>query len=771
VTFFDRSEYRGVLQQPMANPRQPDALIYRFDDVVVDCGTFQVLKAGEPRTLAPRAFDLLVHLIENRDRVIEKQECFDQVWKDVFVSDNALTKAVKEVRRALGDDADSPHYIETVPKRGYRFIADLRPLDRIDQSAGKPPGIAAPDSVAGQQRYADGKPAATIPEKAPASGARARPGRALFAAAIVACLAAMVVLVIWRTRPSAVGREAVALRTRQITNWTGLDAFPALSPDGNSVAYSSDHGGKFEIYVRPLTPGARELQLTSDGQENFQPAWSPDGTLVAYHSKNRGGIWAVPASGGVARQLTEFGSRPAWSPDGSVIAFQSYPLTDLGATSVGALPPSILWTVAVQGGGLTPITQVGEPRGGHGAPAWSRDGKRLAFVSYDGASTNVCTISAGGGDLKTFTDGKRWVYDPVFSPDSTCIYYGGVSERGNFVLYKIRLSPKDGSALGEPVEIANTGLARIKNLTISTDGSKLAYCAPAMKGKIASVSPSDSSGQGALESGVGRTEPVALTRDASYRKGIIRFSPDGRKIAYVEFIGGTSQDIWVMDADGGNPTQLTSDPAVDWCPSWFPDSDRIAFQSDRGGRDMTWIVSLNSGRESLLLDAGQDVGWPVLSPDGKRLAFNSAKSGTINIWTVGVEGGPTEQLTFDEETMGWPSWSPDGKTIALQVKRGDDTHVMVMPAGGGSPTQLTFDRGQSWPYSWSPDGDKIAFAGFREGCWNVWWVSRSTKQQKRLTNYSGRSSYVRYPSWSPLGDRIVYEYAETAGNIWLMELK
>jgi Tol biopolymer transport system component len=105
------------------------------------------------------------------------------------------------------------------------------------------------------------------------------------------------------------------------------------------------------------------------------------------------------------------------------------------------------------------------------------------------------------------------------------------------------------------------------------------------------------------------------------------------------------------------------------------------------------------------------------------------------------------------------------------MKRGDDTHVMVMPSGGGSLKQLTFDRGQSWMHSWSPDGDKVAFAGFRDGRWNVWWVSLSTMRQKQVTNYTKLNAYVRYPAWSPLGNQIVYEYAETTGNIWMMEFK
>ncbi|NOT62824.1 MAG: hypothetical protein HOP19_21660, partial [Acidobacteria bacterium] len=131
-----------------------------------------------------------------------------------------------------------------------------------------------------------------------------------------------------------------------------------------------------------------------------------------------------------------------------------------------------------------------------------------------------------------------------------------------------------------------------------------------------------------------------------------------------------------------------------------------------------------------------------------------------------------KQLTFDVEMMGFPTWSPDGRWLAVEMKRGDDRHLAVVPSdGSGAPEQLTFARGQSWPGGWSPDGDKIAFAGQRDGVWNIWWISRRTKRQQQLTRYTAPNGYVRYPAWSPRGNQIVFEYAETTGNVWLMDLK
>jgi len=143
----------------------------------------------------------------------------------------------------------------------------------------------------------------------------------------------------------------------------------------------------------------------------------------------------------------------------------------------------------------------------------------------------------------------------------------------------------------------------------------------------------------------------------------------------------------------------------------------------------------------------------------------------MNLWLYSMADGSAKQLTFDQESLGFPSWSPDGKWIAAELKRKDDTYVVLIPVDGGELIQLNSDRGQSWPGSWSVDGDKITFAGCRKGVWNIWWISCTTKQQGRLTNYSRQNAFVRYPTWSPRGDQIVYEYAELNGNIWLAEVK
>jgi Tol biopolymer transport system component/serine/threonine protein kinase len=682
------------------------------------------------------------------------------------VSPETPAELVRVVNKALRKDRDERY-------QGVKdLLLDLKTLKeeldfkaKLDRSTPADTARSNSDSAASVATSVVPLPRSTGPQSSVIDHVRNSKVAVVLAVLFLGSLAAGLYLYLTRNRPTINlsmqqpgSREL--LRGTQVTSWAGLDCYPSFSSDGNSIAYSSDRNGSFEIYVKQLTAGGREVQLTSDGSENMQPAWSPDGKLIAYSSKKRGGIWIVPALGGTAKQLTETGSYPSWSSDGSHIAYQSGGIgDDLGAIASGALLPSTIWSIPAQGGEAKQITQVGNPAGGHGSPAWSPDGMHIVFGSYDPEKTEVWIVSAAGDQPKRVSRG----YDPVYSPDGKYIYFASFGRNLNYGLSKIQIS-ETGDPVGDAAEIVGTGTGRYKHLTISADGRRIAYGSLAVNSNIWSVPLSSKTSEAT-------GEPIALTRDTSYRNSSPAISPDGTRIAYHVIRVGTQADVYIMNADGSNPVQLTTNPDRDERPSWFPDGQQIAFLSRRDGHDEMWATSLQSGRERKLFSVNQDITFPQLSPDGKQIVFNSKKSGTTNLWKVPIEGGEPKALTLDKESAGFGCWSRDSKYIAFETKRGDDNFLTMIEVASGNAVQLNFTRGQSWPFSFSPDGDKIGFAGFRNNAWNVWWFSRSTREERQLTHYKKLNAFVRYPSWSPSGNQIVYEYAETTGNIWMIDLK
>jgi Tol biopolymer transport system component/DNA-binding winged helix-turn-helix (wHTH) protein len=730
--------------------------LYKFDDVTVDCENFHVQKQGKDITLTPRAFDVLILLLQSRGQVIEKQEFFERIWKGTFVTDNALTKIIKEIRHTLDDNVSAPRYIETVPKRGYRFIAEVTEnggANHIEPLTASTKHLQSDDNEAGAQ---DSFPKADAAREFEPKANRFFARKLSVALAILALTAAGIWFFYSQYQSPVVGVRKV----EQITTWSGLDFYPSISPDGNTIAFSSDRTGSFEIYVKQIIAGAKEVQITSDGAGNFHPAFSPDGNLLAYYSRKRGGIWIVPVTGGAPKQLTEFGGSPAWSPDGKTIAFANGNHL-LDPTGRNANSPETLWLVAVESGEEPRrLTQPNSPAGGHSSPNWSPDGRRIVFDTNDPSFSEVWSVSANGDDLKKLSGDLAFATDAVYAPEGKSVFF--VANIGSS-LYQVNLSPV-GDAIGEPVKIYDVSNSRIRSLSVAAKANRIAYSAMTLSSNLWSISvnPGGDTVQG---------ESIDLTQSANTRNTQPAFSPDGKQIAYAAYDAANHLQIWTMNADGRNKTQITSGEQC-FSPSWFPDGKRIAFRSERGNQINVSSVTIEGAKVKNLFELDHSTNVVRLSPDGRQFAFSSTRNGGVaNIWLSSTDGSEQKQLTFDKIRAGFPTWSPDGKWIIFEKEDGSADQMAVVPIGDGEPVQLTLSNDKSWSWSSSPDGDKILFAGERDDIWNVYWLSLATKQQKQLTNFTKPNSYVRYPAWSPLRNQIVYEYAETTGNIWIADFK
>ena len=299
----------------------------------------------------------------------------------------------------------------------------------------------------------------------------------------------------------------------------------------------------------------------------------------------------MPARGGPPRQIAATGSKPAWSPDGRRIAFQTDEHADMSPVGFGAQSGSTIAIVNADGTGVRAMTRAGQPIGGHAAPAWSPDGRFLAFTVFDnGAASGLWLGLDRVGRPDQVVAGAK-LYEAAFAPDGSSIYAAG---GGDAFISRIPFDAQKGSAAGPQTLMPIAGVPGVRGLSISRDGRRLWLSGVSLSSQLYSQSI-DSAG-----TPVGRA--VALTDDTSRRNSLPAISPDGSKVAYMSSRRGERPNVWLMDIDGGNPVQLTADETADNHPRWLPDGRRVAFLSVRDGEGGIWAIDVTTRREERLFD-------------------------------------------------------------------------------------------------------------------------------------------------------------------------
>ncbi len=712
---------------------------------MLDLDTYRLERGGVALTLEPKAFNLLALLISRPGHLFTKQEIFEALWADTAVTDHALTRVVAQLRRVLGDDVRQAVYLETVPTRGYRWIH----------------AIETEDSVA---------PAGLVPVPAEQPNWISR-----LSMAVIGLAAALMLGWVIRNAVAEAGTPAAEIAWPvQLTTHRGLDFQPAFSPSGDAVAFVSDRSGALEVYVRSLGGNATDTPLTTDGGQNVQPAWSPDGHTIAFHSYRRGGVWTVPARGGVARQLAAAGSRPAWSPDGRQIVFQSDEHTDASPNGFGAQLGSTLWITGIDGDHPRPLTRADLPPGGHSSPAWSPNGRFVAFTVYDGGPSNgVWVVDVKSGEAWALRAGRR-AYESVFARDGSAIFVAG----GDSLITRLPLDAATGRLNGRPEVLPIPGVPGVRGLSVSPDGLRLAFAGLTLDSQIwrQPIHPDGSPAAPASP----------LTGDTSRRNSAPSVSPDGRRVAYVSTRRGEMSNIWVMNIDGGSPIQITASKTPESQPAWSRDGARVAYLSSRAGVGGLWTIDLATRREQQLMPLGppdgqtRPPGWLgelQLSPSMSRLAFSltTPSTGRRRIYVSGTDRLVPSAVGPASASAGYPAWSPDERYLAVEVKESGapgsgSVQAGVIEVASGALRVLTGVRGQTWVRSWSPDGRYLAVAALRDGLWSLRAIDAASGQEREMLSPVSPRVFVRYPDWSPRGDSVVFERGEMHANIWTVAL-
>ncbi len=700
---------------------------YRFADVALDVERFDVTRNGRRLALEPKAIEVLRFLVERPGRLVTKDEILDGVWADVAVTPNAVTRVIAQLRRELGDDATAPRLIETVPTRGYRFIADVRHEPASDASDAVP--VPPPVVVA------------AAPASAPAELRPAPRRRAVIATlvALAACVGAALWMVAGRgadARPEAGGLTAI--------DAGGSVLAATFSPDGRWLAVVSDGTGDFEIAVRDLRTGTSR-PVTADGMRNVHPVWSPDSASIAYHSSLRRGIWVIGRDGGAARQVAATGSRPAWSPDGEWIAFQ----TDEWV-SEWAQPGSHIMIVPASGGEARPLTRAGDPPGGHWQPLWSPDGTAIYFASSRNGPIDFWSVRVRDGLLTKRAD--SWTYHVrQLTPGPTGVSAWVVEWplAGNRL---VRVGVGD-QATGAPLaaDVVIPSLPEAARAVSIAPGGRLAALVLIRPRQHIWTVPVTSAGA-----------PAGAPRQLR-PGGHPAISPDGRRIAY-----DTGAEIRVMDVDGANDRSVLSGGRRVLYPTW--QSNRRLFAMRRIGLSPYLVeADLETGVVTERLPLPEAATFPRVAPDGDTVVatlgepLNTVGRGSLSRGTFGV------WPLFDG--YAFPVWSPDGRQLALEKKEGAHMPMYLGEVATGTARRVSPAIGQFWPGAFSPDGRRVALSTLGDrGVWNIETLDPATGARTPVITETDPEVTTRYPSWSPRGDLIAYDRTDVRGTLYLVEL-
>jgi Tol biopolymer transport system component/DNA-binding winged helix-turn-helix (wHTH) protein len=594
---------------------------YRFDDFELDVQNLRLTAGGDDCSLEPKSFRLLQFLIENHGRTVPKDEIVAAVWPDTFVSDNSITRAVTQIRKALHDDAREPKYIETVPTVGYRFIGPY-------EEEGSP--VATPNALTGQRNPA---------------------------LRVLAIGAGLVLLAVgsWWTftgRTSPGNHPLQVTRVSRLTSYPGDAREPSISPDGSYIAFSWSgvSGDNYDIYV-VQTGGQQPLRLTTDPSPDSYPAWSPDGHQIAFVRRNgpSSDLIVIPPLGGPERILHEFPRLGAdldftqhpllsWSQDGKSIVYSG---------QSGAGEKYRLFRLSLETGAVQPISSPDQAATGDSSPALSADEKYLAFVRYLAPRNGQLMIQPLGeemnpvGKLTGLTKSGLDFHSPIWLEDGKRLLFADSARLFEWERNK------------EPVAIyaADSAIGGLSLGPIRSDGSRLAVVASEKRDPDIWVIPLNSAGN----KSIGPPKLIIRsTEDDSHPE----YSPDGRRMAFASDRSGTDE-IWISDADGGNPRQLSHLGAhVASYPKWSPDGKRIVFHARVPDVAEVYVVNPDAGVPIQITHENPGLAVATWSRDG-RFIYASTLVGQAVSYRIPAGGGPMERLWEGDDVLE----SVDGKYI------------------------------------------------------------------------------------------------------------
>jgi Tol biopolymer transport system component/DNA-binding winged helix-turn-helix (wHTH) protein len=613
-----------------------------FDRFELDLRSGELRKDGRRIRLQAQPFQLLAMLIENAGEVVTRDEVCRGLWQtDTFVDfDHSVAAAVNKIREALGDSVENPRFVETLPKRGYRFIGKIKPEPPVVMPVAKPQQTA---------------------ELVPAPTAKAWTGRKwYFGLVVVAVLVASAVAFVWLSHKPA---DSQPMTIVPFTSYPGMETAPSFSPDGSRIAFSWDNGASnrsgrpaYDLYVK-ASGSETLLRLTRHPSDWISSTWSPDGTQIAFHrlAADDNGIYVVPALGGPERKLVathtpyDLAAPLSWSPDGKWIAYSD-------VKNDG--PGDLVFLLNVET--LESHEFPHDPSCRHdGLLTFSHSGQELAMLCVHNKGSYEFLVSDLQGEskrslitLREFRTGLLWTADNKSLIVAT-------AKDNEFDEVRVR----DG-------EVRKLSVTTGEWPAISGDGRKLA------------ISVSDDH-VNIWRKDLQHPEAPAVQMYLSTRQQRNgQYSPDGNHVAFDSARSGT-WSVWVADSDGSNLVQISREGPAGY-PRWSTDSQKIAFgMVEPSGHLGVYTADISNRVPHKLKTNVREASHPFWSHDGKWIYFRGYDGIGRQIYRCPAAGGDATLLAASQDiTM--PIESSDGK-------------VLYFPSSDSDIAMLALDRPDATP--------------------------------------------------------------------------
>jgi Tol biopolymer transport system component/DNA-binding winged helix-turn-helix (wHTH) protein len=587
---------------------------FEFTPFVLDPAKRVLLRAGVPQTLTPRAFDLLLLLVQQRDRVLSKDEILRTVWADTVVEESNLNQQVFVLRKALTGDSHGPEYIATVPRRGYRFVGEV-----TERSAESPPSRTGTEAIDEH-------------------------GRApvlrwlLWTVAGALMIATLLAYRHWQAAPDA------SAQILTVTAFPGLERFPSISPDGSFVVFSwtgSNPEAAPDLWIKAVDDDALR-RLTETPFAETSPAWSPDGRDIAFLRAGQG-VFVISVLGGTERKIANTGSALGWTPDGRALLVRDR----------AEDKPYGIFKIDLDSGKREQITQA--PSGiGDWTFDVSPDGHTLAFIRYERPGvSDVHVVPLTGGEVRRRTGWNASISRVAWMPG------------GREVLYSVKEAPGLDPSLFKVLPEGNAPEPGIRAFRASAGWPSIARQRQGGLARIAFAHDRVDVGLRLIDLEALRTterlDSVARFSDSTRIDVPGRFSRDGERVAFVSDRTGWAE-AWVANRDGSGLHQVTMMRATELgIGGWSPDGRRIAIDAVIAGSSDLYLVDLD-GRPPVRLTSDSTFdGFPEWSSDGQWIYFTSNRTGRPELWKISVNAGTASQLTRDGGLQ--PREAPDGRTI------------------------------------------------------------------------------------------------------------